>query len=99
MSQVREMSPYAGQIVKVKQGIQDPVNRINFSGRDFIVEDWWENVYGKSWMFSDGNPAALMYAFRAGVTHLPTDNEVLYGKVGGYGHLFHITELELPEVV
>ena len=58
------------------------------------VEDWWDRIAGKSWMFCEGNPAALIFAMRSGLAHLPTDDEVLYGKTeGGSGVLFHISEV------
>lgn len=50
-----------------------------------------------SWMISDGNPACLEYAIRTAVQQLKVpafDDKVVYGKVGGFGHLFHETELE-----
>ena len=87
MSLIRKESPYAGMTVKTK------------SGHDFIVEDWWQNVFGESWMYADGNFAALQYAVHRAEMDLPLDNEVLYGKIGGLGVLYHVTELELPEVV
>jgi len=65
-------------------------------GCEFTVEDWWINVGGRSWMDSVGNPACLQYAARAGVGGLPTDDRVLYGKVGPYGHLVHESELGAP---
>ena len=59
---------------------------------EYRVEDWWDRVSGGSWMDAVGNPAALQYAMRsAGV--LPLDNDVVYGKIGSFGHLIHITEL------
>lgn len=45
-------------------------------------------------MSADGNPACMNYAIRAGFSDLPTDDEVLYGKIGGFGHLVHISEIE-----
>jgi hypothetical protein len=66
----------------------------DFGGSEFRVEDWWDRVYGKSWSKSDGNPAALVYCFRAGFLGLPLDDEVLYGKIGPFGHLIHISEIE-----
>jgi hypothetical protein len=47
-------------------------------------------------MFAKGNPACLVYAMRTGCSKIfiPTDDEVLYGKINGLGHLVHITELE-----
>ena len=42
-----------------------------------------------------GNPACLDYAVRSSSLEdgLPTDDEVLYGKIGGYGKLVHISEV------
>lgn len=59
-----------------------------------LIEDWWDRVSGTSWMFSDGNPACIKYALRSAAADLPIDNEVLYGKIDGIGHLVHISELE-----
>lgn len=65
----------------------------NLNGQQFVIEDWQENVFGKSWMFCDGNPACLKYAMRSVMSGLPMDNEVVYGKVGPFGHLIHVSEL------
>lgn len=61
----------------------------------FWIEDWWDRVSGESWMFAQGNPAALKYAMRSGMRRpsLPTDDEVVYGKFEGLGHLVHASEL------
>lgn len=101
MAKVREKSPYAGMVVKTKPGLGfDPLNAVCLSDQEFLVEDWWQNVYGHSWKASDGNPAALSYAFRTGMSggKIPTDDEVLYGKIGMFGYLLHLSELCLPEV-
>ena len=99
MYSIREKSPYAGMTVKTKTDVGiDAMTSINLGSKDFTVEDWWENVYGRSWLCSDGNFAALGYALRLAGKSVPIDNEVLYGKIGVYGFLFHISELELPEV-
>jgi hypothetical protein len=90
----REKHPLAGKTVILKISGPDPVG---FNGSSFRVEDWWINVAGKSWMFCDGNPTCLGYAVRSAVARLPIDDDVLYGKVGGLGHIFH--ESELGEVV
>ena len=47
-------------------------------------------------MFAKGNPACMVFAMRTGFAKepIPTDDEVLYGKIGGLGHLIHITEIE-----
>jgi hypothetical protein len=63
------------------------------NGQEFTVEDWWQNVSGQSWMNCGGNPACLKYAVRSGFSGLPTDNEVVYGKVGSFGHIVHVSEL------
>lgn len=60
-----------------------------------VVEDWWDRVYGQSWMFAEGNPAALLYAIRSSVAGLPTDDDVVYGKTArGRGYLLHVSELQ-----
>lgn len=90
----------AGQTVKLN--IKEPVGAryepesplfTELRAQEFDVEDWWDRVAGKSWMDCDGNPAALKYAMRSGFSKLPLDNEVVYGKVGSYGHLVHVSEL------
>ena len=60
---------------------------------EYVVEGYWDEITGGSWMFAQGNPAALKYAMRSGFQGLPVDNDVLYGKVGAFGHLFHVSEL------
>ena len=79
---MRDSYKYAGQTVRLK------------SGEEFKVEDWCENVLGRSWMAANGNPAALQYAVRRAGKNLPIDNDVLYGKIGGMGLLVHESELE-----
>lgn len=89
-TQVKRAShPLAGQTVQL-QG--DALND-ELKGQDYVIEDWWENVAGMSWMVAQGNPACLKYAVRSGLGGLPTDNEVVYGKVGGLGHLVHVSEI------
>jgi hypothetical protein len=63
------------------------------NGKEFHVEDWWINVSGKSWTISRGNPACLKYAIRSSFCGLPVDEDVVYGKVGGFGHLIHQSEI------
>jgi predicted ATP-dependent serine protease len=90
----RERHPLAGQKVEVSSGA--------LKGQTYRVEDWWVNVSGgKSWMFCDGNIACLVYAIRTGLqdTSIPTDDEVVYGKIGIAGHLLHISELAQPQKV
>lgn len=100
---MRERFEHAGKTVKIKSGVGISSYGEDMSGQEFVIEDWWENVSGKSWMDSNGNLAALEYAMRAGLNgennNVPIfSNDVLYGKVGAFGHLFHVNELVLPEV-
>lgn len=60
---------------------------------EYRIEDYWDRITGGSWMTAQGNPAALKYAIRGAMQGLPTDNEVVYGKVGPFGHLIHVSEL------
>lgn len=61
--------------------------------QEYVIEDWWDRLTGGSWMYADGNPAAMIYGVRAGLAGLPFDDEVVYGKIGGMGHLVHTSEL------
>ena len=87
--------PMAGKTVKIKTGVIHPQFE-NFGGSEFRIEDYWDRVAGKSWMFCDVNPACLIYAMRTGLSNIriPNDDEVLYGKINGLGHLVHINEIE-----
>lgn len=78
-----ESHPLAGQTVRLT------------SGEEYRLEDWWDTLTGGSWMFADGNPAALNYAMRSAAANLPLDNEVVYGKIGAFGHLVHVSELDV----
>jgi hypothetical protein len=60
---------------------------------EFRVEDWADRVFGRSWMVMDGNPVALVYAVRSAAAELPTDDQVLYGKVGHRAHPVHVSEI------
>lgn len=82
-----EPHPLAGKTVTIATG--------EYAGMRYRVEDYWDRVAGKSWMNCDGNPACLQYAMRTGtVDKVPTDDEVLYGKLGPFGHLIHVSEIE-----
>ena len=93
---MRTQHPLAGKTVRLKLATAD---QDNLDGSEYRLEDWWANVSGGSWMEANGNPAAIKYAFRIGfATNPPADDEVVYGKVGLYGHLIHVSEIgeELP---
>jgi len=86
--------PLSGKTVLLK--VNDDKELV---GKEYRIEDWWDRVSGKSWMWAQGNPAAMKYAIRQAFTNppAPADDEVVYGHVDGYGHLIH--ESELGEVV
>lgn len=75
--------PYmlSGQTVKLK------------NGNEYRIEDWADRVLGVSWMMANGNPAALKYAVRVAMEHLPMDDEALYGKIGILGEIVHVSEI------
>lgn len=86
--------PLAGQAVQVEfKGVGHM--QLGTGTFPFDVEGWWDGLTGKSWMDSDGNPAALIYAARVGALRLPMDDQVLYGKIHGVGVLVHETELKV----
>ena len=76
----------AGKTVTITSG--------EYVGNEYRVEDLWDRVYGASWMDADGNPAAMQYGIRSGFGELPLDDEVLYGKIGAFGHLVHVSEID-----
>ena len=86
---------FAGTTVKIKAEVKHP-QAPDFGGSDFRVEDYWDRVSGQSWMDCKGNPTCLVYALRTGCSDvlMPTDDEVLYGKIGSFGHLVHVSEIE-----
>ena len=87
-------SPFAGQVVRIKDGVSHP-QVPEFGGADYHVEDWWDRVGGGSWMDATGNPACLVYAMRTGLSAAapPIDDDVLYGHIGSFGHLVHTSEV------
>lgn len=90
----RERHPLAGQTVRLK----DSIGRFmtgEADGAEFVVEDWADSVMGCSIWALNGNPAALEYAVRIGANgnNVPIDNNSVYGKVGGFGHIVHDSEI------
>ncbi len=81
--------PLAGQTVTITAALHGE----GPSTHTFHVEDWNDRLFGQSWMFMEGHAASLAYAVRSAVAGLPTDNEVVYGKVGAFGHLVHVSEI------
>lgn len=85
--------PLAGKTVRLAETAQDPLRGLVVPGAEYRVEGWWDQLTGGSWMFAEGNFAALHYAQRSGLVGLPLDDEVVYGHIGDYGHLVHVREL------
>lgn len=86
--------PRSGQTVKLKAEASHP-QFANFGGSEFVIEDWHDRVMGgKTWMDCYGNPAAMVYGLRSGMNDIPLDNEVVYGKIGHFGHIVHVSEIE-----
>lgn len=82
--------PLAGETVAVKLTGHPQIGE---GPHEYKLLDWWDKLTGGSWMFADGNPAALIYAMRSGMNEMPLDNEVVYGHIGGFGHIVHVTEI------
>lgn len=89
------MSNLAGQKVKLNKDIKDPYVGLIPKGSIYHIEDTWKNVTGGSWMFAQGNPAALNYAMRSAFADLPIDDNVYYGKINGLGFIVHESEIEV----
>lgn len=83
----------AGQTVALR--LTEPIWTGLDPGAVMVVEDWWDRVSGQSWKVARSNPAAIVYAIRTAFMRqsIPDDDEVVYGRVGGIGYLFHVTEL------
>lgn len=94
-----ESHPLAGQTVKVifKGEGHPQINASKNTPFEYTIEDYWDRLTGRSWGMSDGNPAAIVYGLRAGMNQLPWDDEVVYGKIGGLGHLVHVSEIINPD--
>lgn len=94
-----EPSEYAGKKVKVSFR-RAPNKQFKKKRGTYEIEviDYWDRLNnGVSWGESNGNPAALLYAVRAGASWpfgIPEDDEVLYGHDEfNRGHLFHVKEI------
>ena len=82
----KDRHPLAGQTVMIKSG--------EMESQEYRIEDWADRVMGNSWIFMAGNPTCLQYAIRGVHDSLPTDDNVLYGKIGGLGYLVHVQEID-----
>ena len=88
---------WAGKTLQLRPGVQDPTQGKVVAGARFLVEDWWDRVNGRSWTDCAGNIAAFNYGIRIlTLGNIALDDEVVYGKIGPFGHLVHQTELSPP---
>lgn len=86
--------PLAGKTVRVSLKARHA--QLDGTEHEFVVDDYWDRITGGSWMDAGGNPACLIYALRIGFDEtrsIPADDEVVYGKIGRFGHLIHTSEL------
>lgn len=74
-----------GQAVTIKKG--------TYEGQTYVIEDYWHIIDGRSWYERKSNPACIKYTSRVAKDDLPFDDEVLYGKIGSFGELIHISEI------
>lgn len=80
--------PLAGATVRLKSSKDEETSQ-----KEYVIEDWWDRVYGDSWRWARGNPAALKYAMHLLAVNAPNDNEAVYGKIGAFGYIVHVSEL------
>lgn len=90
-----EKHPLADQKVKIKLAAPFSLAEASWTDEDpeYLIEDWYDRVAGQSWMFSNGNLAALNYAVRSVHGDLPLDDNVVYGKIHGLGYILHQSEI------
>jgi len=65
------------------------------NGKEFLIEDYCENLIGRSWQDAGTNPAALKYALRNVRHNLPVDDNVVGGQINGRSNLVHESEIPL----
>lgn len=90
--------PLAGREVYVGPGDhKDPQGEI-VEGAVYAVEDWADRVYGTDPWMAQGNPAMLYYAVRSIAADIggAGDPNIVYGKIGPFGHILHESELGEP---
>lgn len=86
-------SKFAGKTVKIKNNAIHP-QVADFAGASYRVEEYWDKLTGNSWKMSGRNMACMIYAMRVRDNNLPNDDEVVYGKIGPFGHLVHVSEID-----
>lgn len=91
-----ESHPLAGKTVYLNDNAEDPLRGILLPGTEFVVEDWYDFLGGRgdgrSWM-SDATFTTMHYGQRVNYLGRVPDDEVVYGHVGAFGHIVHVSEL------
>jgi hypothetical protein len=92
-----ESHALAGKTVKLNSTAKDPLRGVLLPDVEFDVEDWYDYQFGRggghSWT-QDQTFTTMHYFDRANAVGLPLDDEVIYGKVHGLGHIVHVSELD-----
>lgn len=86
-----------GKKFRVKKCVGKGLLDRQLGGKIFIAEGYWHELTGKSWADSDiHNPTILEFVSRNFDKYIDTEteNDVIYGHIDGYGHLFHKDELK-----
>ena len=85
--------PLAGQKVRIGVGVSDAGQNAVVEGAVLEIVDWWDRVSGRPWGETERFPACICYAMRAAGNRIPPDDEVVYGKIDGMGHIVHVSEI------
>ena len=86
-----------GKKFKVKKSVGKGALNRQLGGKIFIAEGYWRELTGESWVDSRlDNPAVIEFFARNLDKYIDTDveNDVIYGHIDGFGHLFHKSELK-----
>ena len=96
---MKNIDVYIGKIVKIKDWVLDEDNGQSLAKEDFLIEGYWKDLNnGISWKDTSlNNIAVKLYVIRLLKYNgkIPYDDNVIYGKVGMFGHLLHESELEI----
>ena len=90
----REPHPLQGKTVELNETASDPLRHAVIPGAHFWIRDWYVNmdpdaieplVVPRNW----AEKWFLRRAEEVGLDH----SDLVYGKIGGLGHLVHVSEL------
>lgn len=82
-----EPHPQAGKKLVIVSG--------TFKGEEIVVEDWTDRLWGYHWyQGSIENPSIMEATTRSIRGEFPMTPDAFYGKIGGFGHIVHMQEVE-----